>query len=164
MQYTHTFKVETRVDKDLLNYVNNLLLNRRANIINIRPSEYYYKLLTSSQKKIFDLVYRVECCECPVCYTNIDKSNEFTTHCNHTFCKDCIKKVFYTSAKCPLCRSEFTDDDADFLETEYYSVILIFSHKLYALDCIYYYNCILMIKSLIILLYKLYFIYKFCLW
>lgn len=151
MQFTHTFKVETKTDKELLNYVNNLLINKKKNIINIRPSKYFYELLTSSQKKLFDLLHKVESCECPVCYTNIDNNNEWRTHCNHTFCKDCVKNVFYTSSKCPLCRSEFTNDDAECLEPEYYSVSLVFHYKLYNLECIYYYYFILLLELLLIL-------------
>ena len=36
--------------------------------------------------------------ECPICF----KKANYTTHCNHSFCKECLYKWKNT---CPLCRS-----------------------------------------------------------
>ncbi|KXS94170.1 hypothetical protein AC578_1514 [Pseudocercospora eumusae] len=41
--------------------------------------------------------------ECPICYEKIESS--FTTSCNHTFCRQCLKHWLRTSTTCPNCRA-----------------------------------------------------------
>jgi hypothetical protein len=146
MQYTHTFKIETPLDHDLLDYVNHLLINSRVNITDIRPSEYLFSRLNSSKKKLFNLLYKINDYECPVCYIPINSNNELKTHCNHIFCKDCVKKLFATSEKCPFCRSKLTTLDSFYLEPKYWSILLVFSYNLFSLDFVYYYNFILLLQ------------------
>lgn len=47
--------------------------------------------------------------ECPVCLDELKSDNILTSiSCNHTFCVDCVKKMYDKSIdKCPLCRKDF---------------------------------------------------------
>jgi len=48
---------------------------------------------------------------CPVCLETINESKEYTTTCNHVFCRGCVLKIAKNEhdivLKCPLCRSIF---------------------------------------------------------
>ncbi len=41
--------------------------------------------------------------ECPICYTN---RTNYTTECNHHFCRSCLKK--WDKDSCPMCRRTIT--------------------------------------------------------
>lgn len=43
---------------------------------------------------------------CSIC---IDKSSNFTTQCNHSFCNSCITNWLLQKNSCPMCRKEFYD-------------------------------------------------------
>lgn len=45
--------------------------------------------------------------DCPICLCDISSADCYTTPCNHTFCKNCILKLFEKlSNSCPLCRAK----------------------------------------------------------
>jgi hypothetical protein len=47
--------------------------------------------------------------ECPVCLSNIAKSDLFITNCAHVFCNNCIiRHIIIYSQSCPICRSPCT--------------------------------------------------------
>lgn len=49
--------------------------------------------------------------ECPICYETISSVNNCVTTCNHSFCLNCILRCSKSSNCCPICRSEFLEDD-----------------------------------------------------
>lgn len=46
---------------------------------------------------------------CPICFVELDAQNKYTSPCNHTFCKCCIRKLSekHWDIPCPLCRQVF---------------------------------------------------------
>ena len=47
--------------------------------------------------------------ECPICLSNISKSNLFITDCAHIFCNNCIiRHIIICSESCPMCRKVCT--------------------------------------------------------
>ena len=42
--------------------------------------------------------------ECPICF----KKANYTTHCNHSFCRKCLYRWRKRSHACPLCRAPCT--------------------------------------------------------
>ena len=43
-------------------------------------------------------------CECGICF---DKTSDFTTECNHSFCNGCATEWLLSNNSCPVCRKEF---------------------------------------------------------
>jgi SWI/SNF-related matrix-associated actin-dependent regulator of chromatin subfamily A3 len=46
--------------------------------------------------------------DCPVCFDVLD--DPLITHCKHSFCRKCITKVVEIQHRCPMCRSELSED------------------------------------------------------
>jgi len=44
--------------------------------------------------------------DCSICLSNIEKSNDCLTNCNHFFCKECLNKWLKHNLTCPMCRVE----------------------------------------------------------
>ena len=42
--------------------------------------------------------------ECAIC---MEKTSNFTTECNHSFCCGCATEWLFTHNTCPMCRKEF---------------------------------------------------------
>ncbi|MAH20718.1 MAG: hypothetical protein CMB96_04705 [Flavobacteriaceae bacterium] len=49
--------------------------------------------------------------ECPICQEKIGVA-KVTLECGHVHCVNCFSKWCRKSSKCPLCRAEFTDEEA----------------------------------------------------
>jgi len=47
---------------------------------------------------------KIEKYECSICYEIIQKINNCTTPCGHSFCFNCIVKCLHKDNKCPYCR------------------------------------------------------------
>lgn len=49
--------------------------------------------------------------ECPICFSNILKTDIFITECAHVFCNNCIvRHIIIYDQSCPLCRKRCTFD------------------------------------------------------
>ena len=126
MQIVYYIKIDTEEDMELMEYTKEILYEHKKKINEpFRPTEFIYNLLNGSQKKIHDLLYEKESCECPVCYETINYKNEVITNCNHTFCKECIEKLSNMTSNCPYCRTELAYYNTTFEESEIYTVTLI---------------------------------------
>lgn len=59
-------------------------------------------------------------CECPICLDNIDDEDNFiTTYCKHTYHANCVLELYYINGintKCPLCRTNISNDCAQLKE------------------------------------------------
>jgi hypothetical protein len=133
-QYCIQFRLETREDHDLYDYIRELIIEKSHNLIakkikEVRPSIYAYGLLNERQQKIHNLLYSKEKCECPVCYEEISDINEIITDCNHNFCKKCFDKFTQETNSCPYCRNEI--EEYRFIKLSITQLILTFSYKIW---------------------------------
>lgn len=112
MQHNHSILILSDADEDLYEYVKNIILKKKRNMINIRPSKFVFNLLTKKQKRIFVYLHLKEYQECPICYDIINYTNKIKTSCNHIFCKNCIHTIFSVPPPpgqynpCPCCRRD----------------------------------------------------------
>jgi hypothetical protein len=126
MQFVYSIQIDTAEDMELMECTKDILYDYKKKIKEpFRPTEFVYNLLNRSQKKIHDLLYEKELCECPICYEPIDYKNEVTTNCNHTFCKECIEKISNMTSSCPCCRTDLSYYNTTFDKSEIYILILI---------------------------------------
>jgi len=135
MQYIITFNIECKEDAELLEYVQNTLTNRNRIPQNkhIRPTEFVYKSLNRRQRKIYDLLYDVEKCECPICYDEITQHTETVLDCKHKFCKSCLDELQTRTNICPCCRHKIEYFVITFTGPYHVYMILVFVHNLFAI-------------------------------
>ena len=72
--------------------------------------------------------------DCAICYQQ-NTNSCFTTHCDHTFCQDCMTKWLLVNNNCPLCRTNLTnstndvdddyDDDDSFVENRSFEMTIV---------------------------------------
>lgn len=134
-QYSIQFRLETRQDHDLYEYIRELIIEKTHNAIQakkineVRPSIYAYGLLNERQQKIHDFLYSEEKRECPVCYEAINDTNEIITDCNHNFCKNCFDRFTQETNSCPYCRNEIKE--YTFIKLCMEIMVLTFSYKMW---------------------------------
>ncbi len=60
--------------------------------------------LAICQSKKANILARVQDTDCPICLSS-DIAEKAITHCQHTFCHECISKWNTTNNKCPICKT-----------------------------------------------------------
>ena len=74
-------------------------------------------------------------CECNICMNKIDKnkSDYFTTGCNHTFHNKCLMQWIITNNTCPTCRHDIYDNIANIKSKKVYYIRYISNEKQFIL-------------------------------